>query len=450
MKKLVLIGMVAALCSMSVVAQDVPRARVLAQQLLDALNAPPPPPPAVGTEAGLDQVLQNEQPRVVVLNNNFIYTKPLTLGSGWVLQNEDFVQTKVGVRVTVDEPLPLFTGGITITGDDVVLQNVDVRNVSMAGTIITVAGMRDTLERVRVLGDPITGQKRGINFTGGLGTIVDSYVDYIAQPAQDTQAIYSQTMLPGGGLLIDNDYLSAAAEAVMFGGGDPADVAHTPSNVVLTNSELTKRPEWLVFVSPGKHAMQSKNALELKNIVGFYSNHTAFKYAGVSEGQGGYPVMFTVRNQGNTAPYSTVQNVLIENFTVDYGAGVTNILGSDNVHPSGTATNIVLRNGICTVDRSRMGFATDGVTYNAAGRLFMFDRAPVGVTFDGISVTGTGVKALGYFTGAPPIGFKAVNMALPTGTTYGWKVDGSTGHGGSGHAALLVYMPDAVLDATVF
>lgn len=419
---------------------SIENARALLQQALVELADPPAvvlPPPPIATPEALDAaILAAVDGDSLALDPALVYTKPFVLTKSIVLQGP------AGPMETIDEttPLPTFLGGFTALVHHA-LANVELRQSDPLKTIGVMGGDNCTWHRVRVLGDPVLGAHRGIDFRGSLGLIDYCRVDDIFQPAQDTQAIYSQEMLPGGRLFIGNCFLRAAGETVMFGGGDPSNEAGIPRDVTMNDCILTKKPEWVAFITATKQAQQIKCALELKNVIGFRSSGCTFEYAGVSEGQGGYLFVFTPRNQGNTAPFSTVQDVVIENFTGRFCSGVANLLGSDNVHPSGPLQGLTLRNGTITdVDHATLPGTT--------GRLFMFDRSPQGVTLDTIIVTGQNVAAAGYFTGAAPGGFVAKQLTFPP-AKYGWKIDGSTGHGGSGHAALMAYMADAQLDSTV-
>lgn len=423
---------------------SIENARALLQQALVELAdtpAVPLPPPPISTPEALDAaILAAVAGDTLTLATSLRYPAPFTLTKPLTLQSETW-QSRSDMQMTIDEPAPLFAAGVTALVNGHEFLGVEMRQTDPLKTIGLMGGIGSRWDRVRVLGDPVLGAHRGIDFRGGAGVIADCYVDDIFQPAQDTQAIYSQEMLPGGGLVIDNCFLRAAGETVMFGGGDPSSEAGIPRNVTMNDCILTKKPEWVAFITATKQAQQIKCALELKNVIGFRSSGCTFEYAGVSEGQGGYLFVFTPRNQGNTAPFSTVQDVIIENFTGRFCAGVANFLGSDNVHPSGPLSGLTLRNGMVTdVDHLTLPGTT--------GRLFMFDRSPQNVTLDTIAVDGLNVAAAGYFTGAAPVGFVAKNMTLPP-AKYGWKIDGSTGHGGSGHAALMAYMADAQLDSTV-
>ena len=76
------------------------------------------------------------------------------------------------------------------------------------------------LNHVYVHGDPHLGQKRGIALNAATVTISDSYVSDCKGVGQDTQAIGGWN--GPGPYVIENNYLEAAGENVLFGGSDPA------------------------------------------------------------------------------------------------------------------------------------------------------------------------------------------------------------------------------------
>ena len=70
-------------------------------------------------------------------------------------------------------------------------------------------------------GDRYVGQKRCIALNAANVTISDSYIAECKGVGQDTQAIGGWN--GPGPYTIENNYLEAAGENVMFGGADPGD-----------------------------------------------------------------------------------------------------------------------------------------------------------------------------------------------------------------------------------
>ncbi len=424
---------------------DLNKIRSWAQNILTEIGSATPP---ISTAAQLDAALGTAKAGdTLILANTLIYTAGLTLPAGLILQSETWADRR-GTRITLDEPAPRFLGGLTALGDNHWLRGLELRGPDPTGTIATMGGMSSNWDRCRILGDPTNGARRGINFVGGRGAITQCYIADCFRADRDAQAIYSQEMLAGGGLLISDCYLSASGECVLFGGGDSSGDMTMPSNIAIEDSLFFKPTEWLQMVGPGKHQQFVKNGLEGKAVRGLRCSRCTFvNTGGISDGQKGVPFVMTPRNQGKKAPWSTVEDVMIEDFTVSgIGNGVLNCIGNDDQAPSGTLTGLTLFRGtVSGLDRLYYGKDASG-NPSATGRLFEFDRAPKNVTLDTMSVTGINTRALGYFSGTlPPTGFKASSMNLPKGTAYGWKIN----NGGQGRSALMAYMPDAVLDSTI-
>lgn len=426
------------------------------EQLAAARVALTPPPAPIDTPAAFERALAAAVPgQLLTLVSTLVYPGPVVLRAPITLMSDTYV-SRQGERMTVDEPAPRFLGGISLDGDGVRLLGVEQRHTDPMHAIVTMRGTGCTLLRPRVLGDAIRGGKRGIEFRGALGVIRHGYVDDIFGSTFDTQAIYSQEMLPGGGLLVEHCYLRAAGEVVMFGGGDSSSEAAMPSNVGMNDIDFDKRPEWRTVLGPGKQAQQVKNGLEFKACNGFRGTSLRFyNCGGIVDGQGGYALVFTPRNQGKTAPWSCVRDIVIDGFTIEGGSGIATFLGSDNNAPSGPADGITLRNGVVTnLDRLVFGVGKTGQP-QATGRLFTFERGPRNVELDTIRATGINCRAYGYFMSqTPPTGLKIANMDLPTPTAYTWKLDADTRAPGQNwpvgvRAGLLAYMPDAQLDESV-
>jgi hypothetical protein len=386
-----------------------------------------PPPVTIDTPDAFDRALSTAVAGdVLTLASTFLYPGPVTLRVPVTLQGAVVPEG----RMTKDAPLPRFQMGLTVAGDQVTGRGIDVRNTNRLTTIVTVAGADATLDRCRVLGDPEYGGHRGIDFTGTRGTITGCYIDDIFQPAQDTQAIYSDNM--GGGLTITDCYLSAAGETIMFGGGD-CTVDRIPRTIRITGCTLTKNPAWIVLISPGKHVEQTKCALEFKNAIDVVVSNCVFEYAGTSEGQGCFLVVITPRNQNGRTPWAMVQDVTIADCVGRHAGCGVSIIGDDNLHASGRTTNVTITNLVLE--------DLDPVRYGGTGRIVYLNRGPVGVTIDGLTASGTKLKSIVYFDEKlPPTKLTLKHITAPAGLPYPYhNVFGET------IGSLQQYAPDAVL-----
>lgn len=397
------------------------------QQLRDLLLqalALVPATPAITTPAALDTAIAAALPgATLILAKSLVYPTRLTLTKSLTLQSETYRgQGMMSWGMTREEPAPRFLQGITATGDGHRLLGLDLRSTDTIGVM---GGSGAIWDRCRLLGDPTIGAHRGIEWRGDHGRILNCFIDDVFRIGQDTQAIGAWDCGPS--LVIDNCWLSAAGQSVMFGGADPANADRIPRDITISNCTLTKNPAWI-------GTQQVKCAIEFKDCINVWVENCRLSYAGISQGQGSYLIVATVRNQDGTAPFSTVRNVNIINCFGGKAAGIVNILGTDNNFPSDTLNELTIADCAFREIDGSLGH----------GRLFTFAAGPRNVTIRNVSVTGINLAALGYFSGAPPVGLVLGGLTLPP-SSFGWHIDND----GEGHAALQAFAPDAVLDATI-
>jgi hypothetical protein len=95
------------------------------------------------------------------------------------------------------------------------------------------------LSHLYIHGDPLFGQKRGIALNAASVTIRDSYIADCKGVGQDTQAIGGWN--GPGPYTIENNYLEAAGENIMFGGADPS-IANLVADGVTFRGNYVSRP----------------------------------------------------------------------------------------------------------------------------------------------------------------------------------------------------------------
>jgi hypothetical protein len=98
------------------------------------------------------------------------------------------------------------------------------------------------ISHVYIHGDPQFGQKRGIALNAAHVTIRDSHIDGIKAVGQDTQAIGGWN--GPGPYVIENNYLEAAGENVMFGGADPAIPGLVPDGITVRRNYFSRPLAW--------------------------------------------------------------------------------------------------------------------------------------------------------------------------------------------------------------
>jgi hypothetical protein len=98
------------------------------------------------------------------------------------------------------------------------------------------------VDRVYVHGSALNGQKRGVGLNSGETTIRDSYVSEVKTVGSDSQAIAGWN--GPGPYTIENNYLEASTEVVLFGGDDPKIPNLVASNITLRSNTVTRPVSW--------------------------------------------------------------------------------------------------------------------------------------------------------------------------------------------------------------
>lgn len=304
------------------------------------------------------------------------------------------------------------------------ISQLAIKSTNPQSTLVGIKGSNTSLTSLYLTGDVINGQHRGIEANGDTILIRSCKIDNCFLPDRDAQAICGWNN--SRNVVIDSCQLSAGAEAVMFGGADPVDAFAVPRNIKLINSRLTKPVESI------SHSF-AKNSLELKNCINFYCFNCTFEYSGISQGQGGFSIVLTPRNQSGRASYSQVKNVVIEHCKSFYTSGAVTFLGQDDTHPSDTLENVLIRDCEFWLEPFASG----------RRRIFEFLNSPKNITLQDILVHAPDnqLSSTGYFV-KPPINLTLRRIVTPR-TKYGWKID----NGLSGLQELIKFAPSTIIDS---
>ncbi len=176
--------------------------------------------------------------------------------------------------------------------------------------------------------------------------VIDSYISEFHSIGFDAQAIIG--INGPGPFKIINNYLEAAGENILFGGGAPNIVGLVPSDIEIRQNYFYKPWSWWVEdpTYAGKH-WTIKNLFELKTGVRvlFDGNVLENCWADLPTGQSGYAVLLTVRNENGNSPQADVSDVTLSNNIIRHvGAGIS-ISGMD-VTPSNQSARISVYNNL--------------------------------------------------------------------------------------------------------
>lgn len=154
------------------------------------------------------------------------------------------------------------------------------------------------IDRCYLHPNPAGITRRGVTLNNANTVIKNSYVAGFAGREQETQAIAGWNGT--GGYKIINNYLEAGAENILFGGSDPSIKGLVPTDIEIRNNLITKPLEWRGKVTI-KYTFELKNAKNVQ-VVGNIIENSFDEMA----------IRLTVRNQDGNAPWSVIEDVLIQ------------------------------------------------------------------------------------------------------------------------------------------
>ncbi|MBI3494102.1 MAG: hypothetical protein HY047_20340, partial [Acidobacteria bacterium] len=338
----------------------------------------------------------------ITLQAGAVYTGPFTLpvksGSGWITVRTSAPDSSLppyGTRITpayasvmpkivsngTSPALMTAPGahhfrfvGIEFTVTSVVSLNYGLVTLgdSAAQTSLTQVPYALTFDRVYVHGNSTVNIARGFAVNSASTAIVNSYISDIHENGFDSQAICGWN--GPGPFKIVNNYLEASTENILFGGADPAIANLVPSDIEIRGNYFFKPLTWM----QGNPAYAGtpwtvKNLFELKNAQRVLVDGNIFEH-NWPQAQNGYSILFTVRNQDGTAPWSIVQDVTFTHNVVRHVANGVNILGEDNLQPSQQEQRILVQNNLFD--------DVNAANWGGNGRLFQILIAPANVTID--------------------------------------------------------------------
>lgn len=369
-------------------------ARSLASQLVDALAAKSIPvgvPPIASADA-LDRALSTAvSGQMLRLEPSLVYHGPIRVPQGVTLITAG--QLLAG-RMTADFPLPRLLGGVALSGDGCSLIGVEVRREGPHDVdVLTYGAAHTSVDRCRILGDPDHGVKRCVNGNGnGSNSLIRCYVDdaFGPYPGSDCQAFFVADCAPG--FLCEDNFLRGSSETVMIGGDDPPTADRMPNGITIRGNTITKRAEWM------SQPVNVKNLLEVKAGKNILIAHNIGGLSWGGHGQDGYILMLTVRNQNGRAAWSTVEDVDIVNNRWTGGAAAINILGRDNLQPSGRMARVRIRSNTFDALDPKLWVAPGKVS---SARMILIDGGPDSVGITDNVFAGINLSSAVYLLGQP-------------------------------------------------
>ena len=195
------------------------------------------------------------------------------------------------------------------------------------------------LDRCYVHGHAGLGSRRGVLLNSAASAVIDSHVSEIHAAGYDSQAILGYN--GPGPFKIANNFLEGAAENIMFGGADPAIRDLVPSDIEIRGNHIFKPLTWRQG-----HPSFAGVQWTIKNLLEFKNAQRVLVEGNLLENNVGPALLVTPRNQGGSAPWSVVQDVLFRNNVIrNAGSGFV-ALSTDNEKPSQPVKRIAIVNNL--------------------------------------------------------------------------------------------------------
>jgi hypothetical protein len=216
------------------------------------------------------------------------------------------------------------------------------------------------LDRTYVFGSNTTPIQHGIYANTQSFALVDSYCDAIVDSGADAQCV---GVINGTGpFLIQNNFLQATGENIMFGGSDPAIADLVPSDITIVGNLFQKNTVWRGKIS------DVKNLLELKNAQRLLIDGNIFQYDWAA-GQS-WPILFRSINQSGKCTWCVVQDVTFtDNLLQHVPNGIETAPTDATLLPAQPTARILIRNNLLTDVSTANWGSSQGASFFSASNL---------------------------------------------------------------------------------
>ena len=181
------------------------------------------------------------------------------------------------------------------------------------------------LDRLYIHGQPDINFTRCIALNSANTAIIDSWISDCHSSGNDSQAIAGWN--GPGPYLIENNFLAAAGENILFGGADPGIYNLVPSDITIRRNHFYKDPSW-----KGKWLV--KNLFELKSARRTLVDGNVFEN-NWTDGQTGMAIVIKSANDGSTAPWQGTTDLTFRYNIVRNSPSGLNIAASPDIEYSG-------------------------------------------------------------------------------------------------------------------
>ncbi len=390
-----------------------------------------------------------------VFTSNYVLPKKTT-GTGWIVVRAEQVSVAAGTRMT-----PALAAGVAIVkspnSDPAIGSAQGASRYRLVGFEVTqatglpinyglvVLGRGDqadnalallpsdiVLDRMYIHGTLTDDLKRCVTFNGRALAVIDSWLSECHGKGFDSQGVAGWN--GPGPFLIENNHIEGAGQAVLFGGSDPYIAGLSPSDIVIRRNHMFKPLSW----GNGKWTVKATFELKHGKRVLFEGNVLENHWA---DAQVGFAMLFQTVSQYGAAPWTTIQDVLVQdNVIKNSRSGVNMLSRMTSILPipiNGTARVAVVNNLFQEVGRDPIS-GDNGSVFQ-----LLSDLQDISIVNNTVTLSGTARHALSMDY-LPQTRLTLVNNVFPM-TEYGIFGSGY----GSGTPALAQYAPSATVVGNV-
>lgn len=283
------------------------------------------------------------------------------------------------------------------------------------------------VDRSYLHGSPTLDLRRCLTFNSATSAVVDSWLTECHSNNSDSQAVLGYN--GGGPFKIENNYLAAGHEVVLFGGGDPAIIEMLPSDIEVRHNHITRPLAW-------RKKWQVKNLFETKNVRRLLVEGNVLEN-NWSDAQVGFAFVMKSENQDGTAPWSTSSDITLRYNRIRNTGSVFNFAGVGSGAKVVPAARFLVTHNIA-----------EGVNvgpYNGDGIAFQLLDGVSDVVISHNTIINQNVPASGVVFDGLPVKGLVMHSNLFQGGPYGVHGGGA----GTGNGALKRYAPGGVFKRNV-
>ena len=283
------------------------------------------------------------------------------------------------------------------------------------------------VDRSYLHGNPTLDMKRCLTFNSATSAVVDSWLTECHSNNSDSQAVLGYN--GGGPFKIENNYLAAGHEVVLFGGGDPAMVEMLPSDIEVRHNHITRPLAW-------RKKWQVKNLFETKNVRRLLVEGNVLEN-NWSDAQVGFAFVLKSENQDGTAPWTTSSDITVRYNRIRNTGSVFNLAGFGSPNKVVPAARFLVAHNLA-----------EGVNvgpYTGDGIAFQLLNGVSDVVIDHNTIINQNVTGSSVVFDGQPVKGLVMHSNLFQGGPYGVHGGGA----GTGNSALRRYAPGAVFKRNV-